>query len=284
MSMIYPKSPFTCPVGGCEKRFATFQSRNLHYLAIHTSDAPYKCKKCDKRFKVQLKFKEHIKKCILGQRYSCELCPKVFMSSRNLRDHVNVIHSAKQDNQEEKAFSCPRCPKRFHKRHNLKYHMVTHSAERAFTCTILGCNKSFKRERALKSHKETLHAEKRPSFLCVYCGRNFDSFTGMKTHTKLHTGEEYIKRKVSCPTCQKKFQCPSDLKIHSVVHTKEKPFVCHICQASFSQRASLKGTPSLPLILKCWLAGWLARHLTTIGFESQRTYTLTFFHCPCPTH
>ena len=66
--------------------------------------------------------------------------------------------------------------------------------------------------------------------------------SGMKLHAgKEHTGEEYIKRAVSCDICHKSFRCQSDLKIHSVVHSKEKPFSCDMCSAVFSQRASLKG-------------------------------------------
>ena len=45
------------------------QVRNNHYLSAHTSDAPYACPACPKRFKVAAKGAEHRKRCLEGARY-----------------------------------------------------------------------------------------------------------------------------------------------------------------------------------------------------------------------
>ena len=63
----------------------------------------------------------------------------------------------------------------------------------------------------------------------------------MKLHIAKHTGDEYGKRESECKVCKKSFRCLADLKIHSVVHTKEKPSACETCGLSYSQRATLKG-------------------------------------------
>ena len=48
--------------------------------------------------------------------------------------------------------------------------------------------------------------------------------------------------------CCFSFRCKADLETHSVVHSKEKPHSCHICNTSFTQKSSLKGDwPNLTL-------------------------------------
>ena len=75
-----------------------------------------------------------------------------------------------------------------------------------------------------------------------------------------HTGEEYVKRKAACATCGKSFRCPADLRAHAVVHTKEKPFKCGLCSATFSQKATLKGKPAWPGLVDDGAGGGLGVH------------------------
>merc|ERR1712110_1376790 len=44
-----------------------------------------------------------------------------------------------------------------------------------------------------------------------------------------------------CGICFKRFRDNYKLKRHGVVHTKEKPFPCHLCGGRFTQFDSLKG-------------------------------------------
>ncbi|KAI8973664.1 hypothetical protein BDF20DRAFT_790330, partial [Mycotypha africana] len=48
--------------------------------------------------------------------------------------------------------------------------------------------------------------------------------------------------KYSCPYCQKAFNRPSSLKIHTYSHTGEKPFVCHEegCGRQFSVQSNMR--------------------------------------------
>ena len=72
----------------------------------------------------------------------------------------------------------------------------------------------------------------------MYC-----RLVGILVNSKLHnsiTGIPYIKRNYACKHCGKCFRSPADVTIHEAVHTKVKAFNCDMCNAQFTQKASLK--------------------------------------------
>lgn len=59
-------------------------------------------------------------------------------------------------------------------------------------------------------------------------------------HKVLHTVPDITKNtKFTCPICNKVFQKHS-LRYHLRQHTKEKIFVCQLCQLTFSRKQALK--------------------------------------------
>ena len=162
-------------------------------------------------------------------------CHKVFKRKIEVAaSHVNAKHL-------QIKYKCDHCEKEFRKKSNYDSHKITHnSSPKPFYCDQEGCNIRFKRLRSLKCHMEMKHGPTRKTFLCSICGQTFFSISGYKQHLAKHNGITYIPRRYTCPHCSKAFRSQSDLSIHAVVHTKIKSFNCDICQAQFTQKASLK--------------------------------------------
>jgi uncharacterized Zn-finger protein len=69
---------------------------------------------------------------------------------------------------------------------------------------------------------------------CKICKRNFSN---LKLHMLTHTGE----KPHACDFCGKRFTQKINLKHHRMIHTGEKPYVCSICGKGFNQQSSLRG-------------------------------------------
>ncbi|KAI5481544.1 zinc finger, C2H2-type domain containing protein [Pseudohyphozyma bogoriensis] len=65
--------------------------------------------------------------------------------------------------------------------------------------------------------------------------------TGRKRRrTKGELPRDYEHRKYVCPQCPQKFARPSALATHILSHTKEKPFVCEVCERGFAVMSNLR--------------------------------------------
>ena len=229
---------YVCP--DCGKTFGSVLERNVHHSETHGN---FFCDKCQKSFQSEVRLNIHVKQCNFGKEFKCQYCLKTFANKRNLKDHINVLHSNEVDSDSSRHnFECQYCGKKFYKKFNLTSHLLRHSDSTPFTCNFPQCGKGFKREKTLLKHIQVIHEGIKEKYLCGQCGQQFSSQSGFKTHVALHAGIDYVKRNTKCNVCDKMFRCQSDLKTHLVVHSKEKPFSCTWpeCNQSFSQKASLR--------------------------------------------
>ena len=111
------------------------------------------------------------------------------------------------------------------------------AALRRYECLYFGCGKRFNRSEHLKKHIEAVHHKKKP-VQCQECPKAFATAAALKVHTRVHTGEKPF----AClyPGCERRFSQKMHRDRHTRVHTGKKPYVCGVCKRKFSQRSSMK--------------------------------------------
>lgn len=127
---------------------------------------------------------------------------------------------------------CHICDRAFSHKISLAIHTQAHKSN---FCGA--CKKSFPDKDELNAHTcDCPFGSNVDSRVCRLCGKRFANPSALKIHSVVHTGE----KPYSCSVCGKGFTQKGNLKSHQRVHTGEKPHHCGKCGKSFSQKISLK--------------------------------------------
>ncbi|KAM9488260.1 zinc finger protein 1035 isoform 1-T4 [Clarias gariepinus] len=218
----------------CTKTFT--KPRNLRrHILTHTEVKPYRCKTCENCFSRydHLKYhqtrcrgkKQHlevqnaadhvasqIKRQPQSEEFECSTCLKKFFTQSNLTRHISMLHST------FKPFSCKRCGTGFTckdslKRHSIRVNCKVSSAECPEPVqmpTNVNTPVQTCRETSKLVQRIEVHYSNKWKFQCEYCPRRFKNQTQLKVHTRLHTGEKPF----GCASCNERFIRRDYLKRH----------------------------------------------------------------------
>lgn len=148
-----------------------------------------------------------------------------------------------------KTKPCPYCSKSFNRNARLTEHIRSHTNERPFVCTHVGCSKAFLRDTHLKHHLKSAHSDIR-DYHCSWegCDKSFATGTRLRRHLEAHQGREKYRCR-GYDGCNKTFRKHETLRKHILTEHEHnpKPFSCdHVsrdgsrCDQSFDREDRLR--------------------------------------------
>ncbi|XP_073832629.1 uncharacterized protein isoform X1 [Musca autumnalis] len=210
----------TCPE--CSRVFAIKESLKWH-IRVHNKENKHVCDICQYRFSSESTLKSHIvSKHQYGKLLTCTICGCINGTFPALALHMKRKHP------EVPPYKCEMCNEVFPSEGHREHHMSVHKGYRCFDCDAVLTTK-----KSLETHRSTTHND--GPYPCPKCGKIFKGKHLLKQHLRTH--EE---PKLQCPECPSRFKEKATLQKHMVIHTKVVAYVCDICGASFSWKASLR--------------------------------------------
>lgn len=231
----------------CTKSFIKARTLRLHIMT-HTDAKPYCCKLCDSCFSRYDHLKLHQNRC-QGKRLRLEVhLAKISPGDvgKGWQDKTDILNVAKQQ-----GFECNQCSRSFSSQSNLGRHFSMLHASRPFSCSR--CGSSFILEKYLKKHRRISKCQI----------NNLKTNGSLKENGILKSIQTPSKQKhkYCCTYCPRFFKASEQLKVHTRLHTGDKPFCCENCSERFIRR------------------DYLQRHLAKCNMRGESTDTVLCNKC-----
>ncbi|XP_060068554.1 zinc finger protein Xfin-like [Ylistrum balloti] len=180
------EKPFQCHF--CNKTFSFRTSYKAH-LNSHPEYMPYKCAVCDTQFQMEKDFIDHRAQCRGGQNgvefpFQCEVCKRVFRSTRSLRTHLDRKHQMEKHSQLPGSMRhyCQICQKGYFYKDSLTRHMYSAHRERKEE-SVIDENIIIEETSApQEENKDILNS----TYKCELCGSEFNLLEQLNEHVDTH--------------------------------------------------------------------------------------------------
>ncbi|CAC5408474.1 KRAB [Mytilus coruscus] len=146
------KSGDKCICKKCGMVFSSVLNLNYHAYRKHINEKKFFCQDCNKGFTLSKDLKSHTQICHSQNPQQCSICCKKIITKRGLRDHMERYH--KGSSIFAMRYQCYLCEKRFGYTKELQDHInVCHTAKN--DCYF--CGKNLATSRGLRKHMERMH-------------------------------------------------------------------------------------------------------------------------------
>ncbi|KAK7082087.1 hypothetical protein SK128_007406, partial [Halocaridina rubra] len=253
--------PFTCHI--CSKTFFSYQDLRTHF-ANHSEGKFLFCSSCSEVHDFQDDLQEHnqshFEDELLGfhlekKLYHCNICKRVFKSSKYLKQHMSEDHSISG------LFRCQFCKKPLKTKESVVEHSAFHSLNEFYTCLI--CKQRCEILDKLEQHMLVCSFDnevfdvKNEKLLPESCAFATDEYsedannsfdetlflqsTSSSNWEVLHPRSGSWKgTPYKCDLCPNKFDRRDQLTTHTLSHCNDKPYQCHFCFKFFRYYSNLR--------------------------------------------
>ena len=226
--------PFKCT--RCDRRFRTNHDRHRHTLFVHLNKLPFHCRYCNKGFRIREYLETHENGHLKSEDrpYKCKYCGKTFRGSRYWAFHV-------KSHLEDTRVKCDLCPAKYfcvsvhYKKHLRVAHKALVSAD-SKKCLI--CDKEFFKRPILMQHMRDNHSD--IGVKCDVCGVTQADKDSLEQHKKrVCKGINRDERKEAAKLNRIRQNAPQ-ISFSMGEEIEQVFMLCTLCGGLFSNDATLE--------------------------------------------
>ena len=179
-----------CPLCGTFFKYLYLLNR---HMTVHSqsSEKQFECEVCHKYFTRKGNLKTHLKKIHMDpatspseKTFECDVCNRTFTRKASLNAHRKKMH---MDLAAEQDRTCPICGLVFDFPSRMKWHMIQHTGEKPYQCSI--CVEYFSQAAALEEHHQKMHKKGKECIptkdrTCKFCDAIFSTIAELVCHSQ----------------------------------------------------------------------------------------------------